>query len=60
MNAVHPCHRPEHFAGFKHYIFAFHDSTFECIAEGFTCEVYRCSIRATVRLTATMLGGDAA
>jgi hypothetical protein len=35
MNAVHPAHRPEHFADYKHFIFAFHDSTFECIAKGF-------------------------
>lgn len=35
MNSVHPCHRPEQFANYKHYVFAFHDCTFECIAEGF-------------------------
>jgi hypothetical protein len=36
MNSVHPYHRPECFASYKHYIFSFHDTTFECVAEGFT------------------------
>ena len=37
MNSVHPSHSPESFLqGLKHFIFAFHDSTFECVAEGFT------------------------
>ncbi len=31
MNAVHPHHRAEGFANLTHYIFAFHDSTFECV-----------------------------
>ena len=35
MNSVHPYHKPERFAEFKHFIFAFHDSTFECVAKGF-------------------------
>jgi hypothetical protein len=35
MNSVHPYHRPEAFADLHHYVFAFHDSTFECIARGF-------------------------
>lgn len=36
MNAVHPYHRREHFDGYRHVILAFHDSTFECIARGYT------------------------
>jgi hypothetical protein len=35
MNAVHPYHRPEQFEALRHFIFAFHDSTFECVAHGF-------------------------
>lgn len=35
MNAVHPNHRPEHFASYRHFVFAFHDTTFECVAEDF-------------------------
>jgi len=34
MNSVHPRHDPERFWRRHHYIFAFHDSTFECVADG--------------------------
>jgi hypothetical protein len=40
MNAVHPCHKPEHFADYRHFVFAFHDTTFECIAHAFTVSVH--------------------
>lgn len=33
MNLVHPHHRPEIFDSLHHYILAFHDSTFECVAQ---------------------------
>lgn len=33
MNSVHPHHHPNEFAALTHYIFPFHDSTFECVAE---------------------------
>ena len=33
MNRVHPQHRPEHFASYHHFVLAFHDSTFECVAK---------------------------
>lgn len=35
MNAVHPHHRSERFASYRHFVFAFHDTTFECVAEDF-------------------------
>lgn len=35
MNSAHPHHDPSRFQRLRHYIFTFHDSTFECIAEGF-------------------------
>jgi hypothetical protein len=35
MNSVHPRHNPKAYDGLKHFVFAFHDSTFECIARGF-------------------------
>lgn len=35
MNSVHEHHKPERFWDRHHYIFAFHDSTFECVADGF-------------------------
>jgi hypothetical protein len=39
MNAVHPRHRAEHFAEHRHFVLAFHDSTFECVARGYSHEV---------------------
>jgi hypothetical protein len=35
MNRVHPAHDPAPFDRMMHYILAFHDSTFECVADGF-------------------------
>jgi hypothetical protein len=35
MNSVHPRHSPALFAGLRHFIFCFHDNTFECIAKSF-------------------------
>jgi hypothetical protein len=52
MNSVHPSHNRERFlAGIKHFIFAFHDSTFECIAEGFEI----CIVRGSMRSAATRM-----
>lgn len=45
MNSVHPYHRPERYKQLKHYVFAFHDSTFECVAESFTVTEFSSSIR---------------
>lgn len=45
MNAVHPRHMPGMFADCRHFIFTFHDSTFECIAESFAVETARMSIK---------------
>jgi hypothetical protein len=36
MNSVHEQHAPERFSRLRHYVFAFHDSTFECVARSFT------------------------
>lgn len=36
MNSVHPQHAPERFSRLRHFVFAFHDSTFECVARSFT------------------------
>ena len=60
MNAVHPYHRPDHFADRRHYIFSFHDSTFECVAEGLTADVHRGSIRSAIRVMTARLEGTAA
>lgn len=36
MNRVHEHHDWRYFDGLKHYIFSFHDSTFEVVAKAFT------------------------
>ena len=33
MNSIHRHHNPAKFDAMTHYIFTFHDSTFECVAE---------------------------
>lgn len=39
MNAVHPEHDRAHFLQNKrHFVFAFHDSTLECVAQGYSIE----------------------
>jgi hypothetical protein len=49
MNSVHPRHRPERFFSKRHFIFAFHDSVFECVAEGFELTVHRGSVASVLR-----------
>lgn len=39
MNSVHPNHDPARFDSYRHFVFAFHDSTFECVAESMSVEV---------------------
>ncbi len=41
MNSVHPNHDPQYFKKLKHYVFVFHDSTFECVAESFAVSEHR-------------------
>jgi hypothetical protein len=49
MNAVHWRHDEREFlAHRKHFVFSFHDTTFECIAEGFTVQVSTGSVRSMV------------
>jgi hypothetical protein len=38
MNAVHPYHEDRHFAKYEHFIFTFHDTCFEIVAEGYSIE----------------------
>jgi len=46
MNSVHRYHQPERFARLKHFVFAFHDSTFECVAESFTVSEHEGSMES--------------
>lgn len=48
MNSVHPYHKPERFWKKHHLIFAFHDSTFECVTDGFQVEETFGSIESVV------------
>ena len=48
MNLVHPQHRGGWHDRLNHYVFCFHDETFECLAEGFTAARYVRSPRAVL------------
>jgi len=50
INSVHPYHKAERFAGYKHFVFSFHDTTFECIARGFDVSLHRGSVASVLRL----------
>lgn len=40
INSVHSCYNEKSWESLNHYVFWFHDSTFECIAESFSIETY--------------------
>ena len=44
MNSVHPYHDSKRFERLKHFVFAFHDSTFECVADSFTVSEHEGSL----------------
>lgn len=50
MNSVHPYHKPERFARYKHFILSFHDTTFECLAESFSVSLMRGSVWRAARV----------
>jgi hypothetical protein len=39
-NQIHSAHDPHHYASLRHFIFSFHDSTFECVARDLSAEVH--------------------
>ncbi len=49
MNRVHPYHKDEHFAQYRHFVLTFHDTTFECIAEGYSVSTGVGSLREVAR-----------
>ena len=55
MNSVHPYHKPERYRRLKHFIFAFHDSTFECVAEGFIVSEHEGSLESLLPLMQSRL-----
>ena len=44
INSVHRMYKAEHWQDLNHYVFWFHDSTFECVATSFSVETYQESI----------------
>lgn len=40
INSVHSCYDPDSWKSLHHYVFWFHDSTFECVAESFEVETF--------------------
>jgi hypothetical protein len=50
INRVHRMYQPEMWRGLTHFIFWFHDSTFECVARSYKVETHRISMRALLGL----------
>ncbi|MFT3988375.1 hypothetical protein [Aestuariivirga sp.] len=48
INSVHPSFDARYYEQFQHFIFAFHDSTFECIAEDMSFETKSGSLRTAM------------
>lgn len=46
INSVHSRYRPALWRDLNHYVFWFHDTTFECIAASFRVETYRESMKS--------------
>jgi len=57
MNSVHPYHRPERYAALRHFVLSFHDTTFECVAEGYSYEFGEGPLDELVAAEARRLSG---
>jgi len=57
INKVHPGYKAERWLKLKHYIFWFHDSSFECVAESFKVEVHQDSLSGLYAKVGKMLFG---
>ncbi len=55
MNSVHHSHKPERFERLRHYVFSFHDSTFECVANGFTISTHEGSLESILPIMQSRL-----
>ena len=55
MNSVHPYHKHERFERLKHFVFAFHDSTFECVATDFTVSEHEGSLESLLHVMRSRL-----
>ena len=56
LNSVHPHHNPSRFEELKHFVFAFHDSAFECVAREFNISIHTGSIRGIMPKMETLFG----
>ena len=50
INSVHAMYRPDSWRSLNHFIFWFHDSTFECIARSYKVETHRASMKALLNV----------
>ncbi len=58
INSVHAGYRPQKWKERSHYLLFFHDDCFECLAQGFTIDVARCSFREAVDLVVARMFDD--
>ncbi len=58
MNSVHRHHSPDKFWSLQHLVFAFHDSTFECICQGFDVTTDQGSIHSMIPKMVKLLQCD--
>jgi hypothetical protein len=56
MNSVHPYHRDEAFAELQHFVLPFHDTTFECVAQGYTVETADGDATTPAELVRSLIG----
>jgi hypothetical protein len=57
INKVHRGYKPARWQALKHFLLFFHDETFECIAEGYTIEVFHDSLEHIADLAMNRLFG---
>lgn len=50
INSVHDRYRPDSWRDLNHFIFWFHDSTFECIARSYKVETYQVSMKDLLKV----------
>jgi hypothetical protein len=60
MNSVHPSHRPDRFWKRRHFVFAFHDKTLECVCDRFEVLTTRGSLTSVLSEMTKLLGWDRA
>jgi hypothetical protein len=55
INKVHQHYNPDRWKTRKHYLLTFHDETFECLASGYTIEVFRESLEQVAQIAQARL-----